>query len=123
MHQEVKMSAYSRRLVNETENIIRNDPTILQNVENRDDLVKATTSIIEEATRKLDYTKDTWLYRIAIITLSLLALTAAGAAVATMWPQITDPVPESLVALGSAAAGALVGLFAKPPSSSPSSDE
>ena len=116
------MSAYSRRLVNETENIIRNDPTILQNVENREDLVRAVKLAIEKATQEVAYTGDKVLYRIAIITLALLALTAAGAAVATMWPQIPDTVPESLVALGSAAAGALVGLFAKPPSS-PSSDE
>ena len=110
------MSAYSRRLVNETENIIRNDPTILQNVETRDDLAKAAKSAIQEATRKLDYTSDKWLYRIAITTLALLALTAAVAAFFAMINDI-EAVPESLVALGSAAAGALVGLFAKPPSS------
>ncbi len=128
------MSAYTRRLVNETENIIRNDPALLQDIQqaaNQADpaeLAKAIRDAIDKASKELQpWTTDRLLYRIAISVLSLLALLAALAACYTMVPVpdgTTVPiVPESLVALGSAAAGALVGLFAKPPSSSPASSE
>lgn len=114
------MSAYTRRLVNETENIIRNDPKLLQDAQsasNQDDLARIIKPVVAEAAKEVEpWTGDKLLYRIAITTLSLLALIAALAAV--FMTQGDETVPESLVALGSAAAGALVGLFAKPPSSS-----
>jgi hypothetical protein len=59
------------------------------------------------------YIGDTWLYRTAIIVLGLLALSAAfGSIILVLGGKTT---PEVLVALGSAAVGALVGLFAPSP--------
>jgi hypothetical protein len=59
------------------------------------------------------YINDPWLYRIAIIVLGSLAIMAAvGSLILTVNGRTT---PEVLVALGSAAVGALVGLFAPSP--------
>ena len=59
------------------------------------------------------YKDDKVLYRMAIGVLGLLALLAGiGSIVITMYGKQT---PEVLVALGSAAVGALVGLFAPAP--------
>lgn len=60
--------------------------------------------------------QDIVVYRIVIITLSLLALSVAGAAMALafMNAKSTTPphFPEILTALGSAALGALAGILA-----------
>ncbi|HEY0993517.1 MAG TPA: hypothetical protein VGD80_40970 [Kofleriaceae bacterium] len=59
------------------------------------------------------WTGDRWLYRFAVSVLGLLALiTAIGAIVLVGLNQKT---PEVLISLGSAAVGALVGLFAPSP--------
>ena len=59
------------------------------------------------------YFRDKWLYRIAIIVLGSLAILAAvGSIILVLGGKTT---PEVLVALGSAAVGALVGLFAPSP--------
>lgn len=72
----------------------------------------------DESVKKADsynYPEDKVLYRIAIIVLGLLSLTAAiGSIVLALSGH---PTPEVLVSLGSAAVGALVGLFAKSPTS------
>jgi hypothetical protein len=56
---------------------------------------------------------DIWLYRTAVFVLGVLALTAAVGSIALVFGDRTTP--EVLVALGSAAIGALVGLFAPSP--------
>lgn len=59
---------------------------------------------------------DRWLYRFAVTVLGVLALiTAVGAIVLTVVPSPPRDVPQVLIALGSAAVGALVGLFAPSP--------
>ena len=59
------------------------------------------------------YTGDRLIYRIAVLVLGLLSLTAAfGTIVLVLGGRTT---PEVLIALGSAAVGALVGLFAPSP--------
>ncbi len=59
------------------------------------------------------YTKDKAVYRIAVVFLgSLAALAAVGSIVLVLAGEET---PEVLVAIGSAAVGALVGLFATSP--------
>ena len=72
--------------------------------------------VIQEAADAADqatWTKDRWLYRVAVSVLGLLALiTAIGAIVLV---SLSKETPEVLVALGSAAVGALVGLFAPSP--------
>jgi hypothetical protein len=60
-------------------------------------------------------TWDKWVYRIVVISLSLTVLGAlVGAIVLEMAKNISPP--DLLVALGSAAVGALAGLLAPPPS-------
>ncbi len=70
---------------------------------------------IQEAVAGAAFLSDRLVYRLAIGVLSLLALTAAGCAV--KFGLDGNAVPEVLVSLGSASVGALVGLFANPPSS------
>lgn len=61
------------------------------------------------------WTGDKTLYRIAICVLGILAISAAGGSI---WLAILgENMPEVLVSLGSAAVGALVGLFAPTPTS------
>lgn len=59
------------------------------------------------------YTSDKLLYRIAVVVLGSLALIAAVGSVLLVLEG--KDTPEVLVALGSAAVGALVGLFAPAP--------
>jgi hypothetical protein len=59
------------------------------------------------------YRGDRWLYRIAVSVLGGLALIAALGSIGLVLAGKTTP--EAVVALGSAAVGALVGLFATPP--------
>lgn len=76
------------------------------------ELQKLATEAIQETPA---YVGDKWLYRMAIIALSLLGLIAAlGSILLVVLDRTT---PEVLVALGSAAVGALVGLFAPAPTS------
>jgi hypothetical protein len=75
-------------------------------------VLKETAVRAEEKTAPAYY-GDKLLYRIAVIVLCLLALTAAiGSLVLALQGKT---MPEALVALGSAAVGALVGLFAPSP--------
>ncbi len=55
------------------------------------------------------YYGDKWLYRAALLVLSTLAILTAVAVL------VRGTIPEALVALGSTAIGALVGLFAPSP--------
>jgi len=59
------------------------------------------------------YWSDRLIYRIAIGVLGSLALVAAIGSIVLVIKDKTTP--EVLIALGSAAVGALVGLFATPP--------
>jgi hypothetical protein len=69
--------------------------------------------LTDEAKAATPWSGDIVLYRIAVIVLGSLALIAAiGSIVLVMNGKTT---PEVLVALGSAAVGALVGLFAPSP--------
>ena len=75
--------------------------------------------VLEETAKKAEaktepaYRGDKWLYRIAVIVLGSLALIAAVGSLLLVFGGKTTP--EVLVALGSAAVGALVGLFAPSP--------
>ena len=69
-------------------------------------------AIIAEA---YTYQGDRKIYRVAIYVLGLLALISSIGSIILI--SVGRPIPEVLVALGSAAVGALVGLFAPPPQS------
>jgi hypothetical protein len=77
--------------------------------------LKALRDLQTDAEREVPvYKQDLILYRIAVIVLGSLALIAALGSVVLVSGDKTTP--EVLVALGSAAVGALVGLFAPSPS-------
>lgn len=59
---------------------------------------------------------DPWIYRIVVISLGLTVLaTVIGGLVIKV--KSAQNIPEGLIALGSAAVGALAGLLAPPPKS------
>ncbi len=74
--------------------------------------------LLEEAAREAERQTEPWrgdlfLYRVAVCVLGALALIAAVGSIGLVAAGKTTP--EALVALGSAAVGALVGLFAPSP--------
>ncbi len=81
----------------------------------QDHPVEELKKLKDEAVKKIQpaYYYDRDLYRIAVVVLGLLALTAAGGSLILVLSGKTTP--EVLVALGSAAIGALAGLFAPSP--------
>ena len=94
-----------RKLIEETIKVVRENPDA-QDAE----IQKKVEDIV-------GYTGIPFVYKYSIVILGVLALTAAVAGVIVL---ILDPtgvvkVPESLVAIGSASVGALVGIFAPTP--------
>lgn len=69
--------------------------------------------LTDEAKAVTPWSGDVLLYRIAVVVLGSLTLIAAIGSIALV--SAGKPIPEVLVALGSAAVGALVGLFAPSP--------
>lgn len=70
---------------------------------------------LREAARDTEpaYKSDIWIYRLVVIALAIVVLTAAAGSIVLVWNGRTTP--ESLVALGSASIGALAGLLAPSP--------
>jgi uncharacterized integral membrane protein len=58
---------------------------------------------------------DPWIYRIVVVVLGLVMLTGTGGAIALALVPTVKETPTILVALGSAAVGALAGLLAPSP--------
>jgi len=96
--------------------IFKGDTALLSRLKTEDPLqvLKETAPKAVEETDKIKaYIDDKLVYRIAVGVLGSLTLVAAiGSIVLVLQSKTT---PEVLVALGSAAVGALVGLFAQPP--------
>jgi hypothetical protein len=91
------------------------DPKLLTKLQKNANPIEVLRDTAEKAEAIIvpEYYKDRTLYRIAVIVLASLALlTALGSIVLVLLDKTT---PEVLVSLGSAAAGALVGLFAPSP--------
>ncbi len=101
------------RSATQMKNMFLADPKLLEQL--KTDPVRALneTAPKAEAVTTPEYMRDKWLYRIAIGVLGTLALVAAIGSVILVLEG--DKTPEVLVALGSAAVGALVGLFAPSP--------
>jgi len=96
--------------------IFKGDTALLSRLKTEDPLqvLKETAPrAVEETDKEKAYIDDTLVYRIAIGVLGSLALVAAVGSIVLVLQSKTTP--EVLVALGSAAVGALVGLFAQPP--------
>lgn len=94
--------------------IFKAEPSLMDRLKNDTDKMP----VLEEVARKAERETAAWvgdkkLFRIAVGVLGALALIAAiGSIVLVSVGKVT---PEVLVSLGSAAVGALVGLFAPSP--------
>jgi hypothetical protein len=100
------------RSADEMLNIVRADPIRLTALK-ADPLPELEKLRVEAVEKVKGYVEDKLVYRIAVCVLGLLALIAAiGSIILVLGDRNT---PEVLVALGSAAVGALVGLFAPSP--------
>ncbi len=97
------------RLANEMYNLVRDDPQRLEALKaNPEEEIK---DLVKEASRTLPHRP--FVYSYAVVVLGLLAVIAAIAGLIIVITGSTNAViPESLVALGAASVGALVGLFA-----------
>jgi len=101
------------RVADEMVNIARANPARLNAL--KADPLGELEMLRDEAEQRTAYQGDRLVYRIAVIVLGLLALIAAiGSLILVAYGKTT---PEAVVALGSAAVGALVGLFAPSPAS------
>jgi len=98
------------RMVNMFE---ENAPLLARLQSDPDPLAVLRETATKAEAREPAYRDDVVLYRIAVLVLGSLALLAALGSIGLV--AIGKTTPEVLVALGSAAVGALVGLFAPSP--------
>lgn len=99
--------------VRQMANLLINDKTLFERLKSEPETVINEAATKVEETTHPAYYDDRFLYRVAVIVLGTLALLAAlGSIILVVNGKTT---PEVLVALGSAAVGALVGLFAPAP--------
>jgi len=93
--------------VEDLADMIRDDPDLAKEIQQRP--ADTVADRIAELAAPLE--SDVWIYRIVVGALSLVAvLSMAGAIVVAVGTSGT-PVPDAVVALGSAAVGALAGLL------------
>lgn len=100
------------RAASQIAQVIQADPALQKRLKEDADPLPA----LEAAAKKselMGWQRDVWLYRMAISVLGTLALTAAIGSIVLV--SLGKTTPESLIALGSASVGALVGLFAPSP--------
>ncbi len=69
------------------------------------------------------YVGDKWVYRIVVFSLSFILLAVVVGIIALVMNNGAISIPEGLVAIGSAAVGALAGLFAPSPFTSSDSSK
>lgn len=94
--------------------VFREDNILRERLKNEADPLPIIQEAANTAEQQFSWQEDKVLYRVAVGVLGTLALIAAiGSIVLVALAQTT---PEVLVSLGSAAVGALVGLFAPSPS-------
>ena len=94
--------------------VFRDDATLRDRLKTESDPL----SVIQEAVNTVEqgsWTTDKWLFRAAVSVLGALAIITAIGAIALV--SFDKETPEVLVSIGSAAVGALVGLFAPTPNS------
>ena len=95
----------------ELSHAVARDPGLVDEI--KKDPVAAITSL---AGAPLDVPSDVWIYRLVVGALGLAVLSAViGAIYLTAMGPEGRKVPELLVAIGSAAVGALAGLLAPSP--------
>jgi hypothetical protein len=94
--------------------LFEEDPSLVERLKTEPFKVLGETAKEAKNTTTPVYIGDKSIYRIAVIVLGILAVTAAFGSIWVVYQKAI--MPEVLTALGSAAVGALVGLFASPPS-------
>ncbi len=101
--------------------LILNTPGMLRQIEeNPEDTLKA---LAEQATKYLPtpaFVSDSWVYRVVVISLGVVAILAAGGAIflsIKLQATETGDIPDVITALGSTAIGGLVGLISPSPTS------
>lgn len=98
-------------------NMFKDDATLLDRLKTTSDPIQLLQQTATDAMIRSNpaYLGDRPFYRIVVGVLGLLALIAA---IGSIWlVAVSKMIPEVLVALGSTAVGALVGLFAPSPTS------
>ncbi len=84
--------------------LVREDPELAREIQSR------PAETIADLAAPLEY--DLWIYRIVVGALSLVAVVAIVGAIVVAVGTSDTQVPDAVVALGSAAVGALAGLLA-----------
>lgn len=111
---EVKMLTQTRS-AGQMVQLFSDEPALQERLKTDSDPIAVLKETAKKAEAIVDYRGDIWLYRFAVGVLGAITLTAAlGSIILVMYGSKT--IPEALVAMGSAAIGALVGLFAPSPS-------
>jgi uncharacterized membrane protein YbhN (UPF0104 family) len=95
--------------VRELVTMIEKDKSLEEEI--RKDPAKAIAKIAESPLKT-----DKWIYRIVVLALGLTVLLAVSGGIYLVVKQVTT-TPEILIAIGSAAVGALAGLLAPAPGS------
>jgi len=95
--------------VRELVTMIEKDKSLEEEI--RKDPAKAIAKIAESPLKT-----DKWIYRIVVLALGLTVLLAVSGGIYLAVKQVTT-TPEILIAIGSAAVGALAGLLAPAPGS------
>lgn len=94
-------------------NLVRDDPKHLEAI--KDNPQEAIKNLVDQAAKQT-LPHRPFVYTVAVCVLGALALIAAIAGlIIVITSKSAAVIPDSLVALGSAAVGALVGLFAPSP--------
>jgi hypothetical protein len=101
----------------EVAQVFEKDSALRDRLKNDPDPMTVINEVTSQVAQKYEKTNDPVLYRAAVGVLGTLAILAAVGSLGLAAFGIQ--APEVLVSLGSAAVGALVGLFAPTPVSSP----
>jgi hypothetical protein len=101
-----------KRSVDQLMTIIKGDPNAI--TELRNDPISALEKFVDKAKAETPvYYQDKWVYRLVVSALGMIILVAGVGAIILVASDKTTP--EILIALGSAAVGALAGLLAPSP--------
>ena len=90
--------------VHDLAEMVREDPALAREIQSR------PAETIADLAAPLEY--DLWIYRIVVGALSLVAVVSILGAIVVAVATTDTQVPDAVVALGSAAVGALAGLLA-----------
>ena len=83
------------------------DPTLLQHFQ------QDPVAALKSAAALMPLQTDVWIYRIVVVGLALVIVTAMGGAIALS--AYGKAIPETVTALGSGALGAMAGLLVPSP--------